>query len=373
MALVAETPQKSVPARQRLQADPSTDYHQVDNTYRLTTPENISFEYQLAGPFRRLFPYILDMFLISAIYAALVFLVMVVISLIGAVSAYLGLLGVAEMLFAIGNMVALTGLFLMFWFYGAYMETNYNGRTFGKMVAGLRVISTDGQAIDGVQATLRNLFRWIDLMPFITLASLFENNEIPQIFFFSTGIFGLIVMSLSPKFQRLGDLVSGTMVVNEEGQQNPHVQTFTDSRVSQLAELIPSSFYVSGSLSKTVAVYVERRDQLGVARAGEIASKLAGTLVERFGLPPDTDADLLICSLYYKIFVGDSNLDNDSGPDSKLVDRQQLNNTSLSKLSRYQLPSSEPQAAIVVDPIQISSPSTPVPPEVNPSTDSELE
>ena len=48
------------------------------------------------------------------------------------------------------------------------METYYNGRTFGKMTAGLRVISTDGQAIDGVQATLRNFFRWIDLMPVVT-------------------------------------------------------------------------------------------------------------------------------------------------------------------------------------------------------------
>ena len=57
MALVAETPKKPVPAKQRVQADPSIAYHQVDNTYRLTTPENISFEYQLAGPFRRLFPY----------------------------------------------------------------------------------------------------------------------------------------------------------------------------------------------------------------------------------------------------------------------------------------------------------------------------
>ena len=93
-----------------------------------------------------------------------------------------------------------------------------------------------------------------------------------------TAIFGLIVMSISPKFQRLGDLVAGTMVVNEDEKRNPHVQKFSDSRVPQLAEVIPNSFYVSSSLSKAIAVYVERREQLGVARAGEIAAKLAGTL-----------------------------------------------------------------------------------------------
>ena len=243
------------------------------------------------------------------------------IILISAACAFLGLFDVAEFLFAIGSALFYVGLFLMYWFYGAYMETYYNGRTFGKMVVGLRVISTDGHAIDGTQAMLRNLFRLIDLMPLVPFAGLVESNEIPQQIALPTAVFGLVVMSLSPKFQRLGDLVAGTMVVNEEKERDPHVQAFADSRVPQLAELIPNSFYVSNSLSKAVAVYVERREQLGVARAGEIAAKLAGSLVGRFGLPADTDADLLICSLYYKVFVGESSLDSEASSVPVRVDR----------------------------------------------------
>jgi len=330
MALVAETPNhKSVPAKQRVQSSPNRTYHQVDNTFRLTTPENISFEYQLAGPFRRLFPYLLDLAIVAAIYSGLVFLVSLLIILVGIGCAFLGLFDVTEFLFAIGAAVLPIGLFLLYWFYGAYLETYYNGRTFGKMTAGLRVLSTDGHAIDGTQATLRNLFRLIDLMPMVSLAALLESNEIPHAIMLPTATFGLVVMSLSPKFQRLGDLVAGTMVVNEDGDRDPQVQTFADSRVPELAELIPSSFYVSSSLSKTVAVYVERREQLGVARSSEIAAKLAGSLAQRFGLAANTDPDLLICSLYYKVFVGESslstepssgsepNLANDSKPDSK--------------------------------------------------------
>lgn len=373
MALVAETPNhKSVPAKQRVQADPNAAYHQVDNTFRLTTPENISFEYQLAGPFRRLFPYILDLAIVAAIYSGLVFLVSLMIMLVGIVSAYLGLYDVAEFLFAIGAAVLPIGLFLLYWFYGAYLETYYNGRTFGKTAAGLRVLSTDGHAIDGTQATLRNLFRLIDLMPMVALAALVENNEIPQPVALPTGIFGLVVMSISPKFQRLGDLVAGTMVVNEDGDRDPQVQTFADSRVPELAELIPSSFYVSSSLSKAVAVYVERREQLGLARSSEIAAKLAGSLADRFGLAANTDPDLLICSLYYKVFVGASNLDNDSEPVSKYAKPPgPATGTIPAGASPYERPSSvaEPVAAA----LQASNPSVPETPPINPSTNSELE
>ena len=133
-------------------------------------------------------------------------------------------------------------------------------------------------------------------MPLVAVGSILEINELPPQLALPTAVFGLITMSISPKFQRLGDLVAGTMVVDEKSDHDPHVQTFTDSRVPQLAELIPASFYVSNSLAQAVATYAERRQQLGIARAGEIATKLAGTLCRQFGLPADTDSDLLICS-----------------------------------------------------------------------------
>ena len=360
MAPVADTTnRKPVQKAKPAQPKPSIAYNQVDNTFRLTTPENISFEYQLAGPFRRLLPYCLDVVFVIACYAALMITIWLMILAISALMAFLGISGVAEFFFAIGLAIGPIGFFIAYWFYGAYFETYYNGRTCGKMIVGLRVLSTDGHAIDGVQAMLRNLFRLIDIMPIITLPSLLENNDLPPIIAaipLPTAIFGLIVMSVSPKFQRLGDLVAGTMVVNKEAKLNPHVQTFSDTRVPQLAELIPSSFYVSNSLSKAIAAYVERREQLGVARAGEIATKLAGTLADRFGLPVDTDPDLLICSLYYKIFVGESKAE----PVSSIPP------------SRYERPVGS--VSVVTDgAIQESAPALPVAPIINTSTNLEPE
>ena len=216
-------------------------YNQVDNSFRLTTPENISFEYQLAGPFRRVLPYLLDIIVVLVGYAALVFLIVLLVSLIGSLFALVGIYDVAEFIFAILSGMIPIGWFVTYWFYSAYAETYYNGRTVGKLVANLRVLSTDGHAIDGAQAMLRNLFRLIDVMPMISIGALLEISEIPPQVGLPTGVLGLIAMSISPKFQRLGDLVAGTMVVTEDTSQDPHVQTFADSRVPQLAEIIPSS------------------------------------------------------------------------------------------------------------------------------------
>ncbi len=351
-------------------------YNQVDNSYRLTTPENISFEYQLAGPFRRVLPYLLDIFIVIVGYAALVFVIWLLVALVGALFALVGIYDVAEFIFAMLLALIPIGWFVTYWFYSAYAETYYNGRTFGKLVANIRVLSADGHAIDGAQAMLRNLFRLIDVMPLIHLGALLEISDIPVVFSLPTGIFGLIAMSISPRFQRLGDLVAGTMVVTEDTSQDPHVQTFADSRVPQLAEIIPSSFYVSNSLGKAVAAYAERREQLGIARSGEIAAKLAGTLCEEFGLPADTDPDLLICSLYYKIFVGEA-------PEEPLRSQSPYSSSPYSEspyppaqpLNRYE---SAPRHAPLVDPFSNDAggptdPTLPVAPQINPSADSELE
>ena len=332
--------------------------------------------YQLAGPFRRVLPYLLDIFIVIVGYAALVFVIWLLVALVGGLFALVGIYDVAEFIFAMLLALIPIGWFVTYWFYSAYAETYYNGRTFGKLVANIRVLSADGHAIDGAQAMLRNLFRLIDVMPLIHLGALLEISDIPVVFSLPTGIFGLIAMSISPRFQRLGDLVAGTMVVTEDSSQDPQVQTFADSRVPQLAEIIPSSFYVSNSLGKAVAAYAERREQLGIARSGEIAAKLAGTLCEEFGLPADTDPDLLICSLYYKIFVGEA-------PEEPLRSQSPYSSSPYSEspyppaqpLNRYE---SAPRHAPLVDPFSNDAggptdPTLPVAPQINPSTDSELE
>jgi uncharacterized RDD family membrane protein YckC len=279
----------------------------LDTTMRVTTPENISFNYQITGPFRRVFAYGLDILIslgayfgmVLAIYLLMAFAILPLAALAGGSTLVEAIMG------ALGGLIAV-GYFIVYWFYGAYMETYFNGQTLGKRILKMRVISTDGSAIDGVQATLRNFFRLLDIMPLVPFTALLELDT-PAPGGLPTCLFGLVIMTLSRRFQRLGDLVADTVVVTEEKKRHPNLATFLDERVPQLAELIPTSFVVSGSLARVIADYVDQRKFLPFQRASETAGYVAAPLIEKFGLRPDTDHDLFLCALYYKTFASAEN------------------------------------------------------------------
>jgi uncharacterized RDD family membrane protein YckC len=245
----------------------------LDATLDVITPENIAFEYRLAGPFRRLPAFILDFCIGTALFIAL----WLVISMSVAIASPGLAMAVVLLLF-----------FLIWWFYGVLFETFMNGQTPGKYMLGLRVLSDSGEPINGMQATLRNLLRAADL--FLPLA-------------------GLVVMSLNKKFQRLGDLVAGTIVVIEERQWLTGVAQLEDPRAIQLAAYLPPNFVVTRSLARTLATYVERRRFFTPPRRREVARHLAIPLLSRFGLPPDTSYDLVLCALYYRTFIADRSQD----------------------------------------------------------------
>jgi uncharacterized RDD family membrane protein YckC len=245
----------------------------LDATIRVVTPENIAFEYRLAGPFRRLPAFLLDFAFGLGLFITLLIIVNMTVTIVSP--------GLAAAL-------SLLLFFVIWWFYGVLFETFMNGQTPGKYVLGLRVLTDSGQPINGMQATLRNLLRAADLI-------------VPLI--------GLLVMSLNRKYQRLGDLVAGTIVVVEERQWLTGVAKLDDPRSIQLAAYLPPNFVVTRSLAKSLATYVERRRFFTPPRRREVARHLAIPLLDRFGLPPDTSYDLLLCALYYRTFIADRSQD----------------------------------------------------------------
>ncbi len=260
---------------------------QLDTTIEIVTPENISFDYRVAGPFRRFPAYLIDLGirfgLISVMWVALIFLA-----------------GLGGGTFAVA--FGLIGLFLLEWFYGGFFETYMNGQTPGKRVMGIRVLTVDGQPINGLQAVLRNILRTVDLYPMLSL----ELLGVPApVYVLPTFMFGLVTMTLNRRFQRMGDLVCGTMVVIEERHWLTGVTKLEDPRAAQLAEYVPPDFRVSRSLARTLATYVERRRFLSPARRREVARHLAEPLLDKFGMRRDTSHDLLLCAVYYRTFVAD--------------------------------------------------------------------
>jgi hypothetical protein len=71
------------------------------------------------------------------------------------------------------------------------------GRTPGKRMAGVRLVTREGDIPGAGALVLRNLFRLIDSMPFIYLV-------------------GLITVVLTEQHVRIGDLAAGTLLVVDE-------------------------------------------------------------------------------------------------------------------------------------------------------------
>ena len=275
----------------------------TDTMLLVETPEKISFQYQLVGPFRRIVAYGLDLLFSVIGYGVLVFLGSILFAFLSAWTQGTALGSILNAIAEISVAIILIGFFLVYWFYGAFMEARYNGQTIGKMITKHRVLSHDGHAIDVVQALLRNFFRLLDLFPFITfpLVSLNPGNQFPAII--PTGLFGLVTMSLSGNFRRLGDLVAGTIVVVDERKWVPELASFSDPRVEQLADELPSDFSPSQSMLKALADYVDRRRYLSPETNRDMAKGLAIRMLKKFGLPLDTDYDLLLCAMYYNAFM----------------------------------------------------------------------
>lgn len=81
-------------------------------------------------------------------------------------------------------------------------EWGWRGQTPGKRVMGIRVLDAQGLRLTPGQVVLRNLLRLVDALPMLYAV-------------------GGVAMTLSPSRQRLGDLVSNTIVVRQRASATP--------------------------------------------------------------------------------------------------------------------------------------------------------
>lgn len=279
---------------------------QIDSAFDVVTPENIAFEYQMAGPMRRMPAFVIDVAIRVLVFLGASFALVMG----GAIT--LGEGGVIT-----AQAVLLLMWFVLEWFYGGLFETFWNGQTPGKRAVGLRVLTIAGEPINGLQAILRNILRFADampLIPFAAFAAAFGWDQLeppPEAIFFwvicpiPTFLVGLTVPATNRRWQRLGDVVCGTMVVVEESSWLYGVVRIEDPRVAELAGQLPPHIDVSRGTAKALAMYVERRRFFSPARRQEIAMHLGHPLIERYHLPPVSDHDLLLCAVYWRVFVSE--------------------------------------------------------------------
>lgn len=242
----------------------------LDTTVRIITPERIVFDYPLAGPFRRFFAYLIDLFLLIALI------------LLGFIIALILALGTVS-----GLGPGLVAYFALQWGYFAFCEAVFNGRTLGKRALGVRVVSVDGVPITGAQAVLRTLVGSVDgIVPFAYLPC-------------------LACMCLTRRFQRLGDLAAGTMVVVEMRQRGVGVILVKEPQVEALLPWLPLRMAASQELARALSDYVKARERFSPSLREEISRSLAAVYREQLSLPASATSDAILCAVYHRVFLGE--------------------------------------------------------------------
>jgi uncharacterized RDD family membrane protein YckC len=156
---------------------------------RMETPEQIELDLELAGLGSRFLAVLVDL-------VWKVFLTLVLGLLAAVTAALLGGPGLfdspSKMLIA----VVVAAIYVLWLGYAIYYEVKWNGQTPGKWAVGIRVIRENGAPVDFRAAAVRNLLATADFLPAFHLL-------------------GALLVLVTARRQRLGDMAAGTLVVRE--------------------------------------------------------------------------------------------------------------------------------------------------------------
>lgn len=214
----------------------------LDNGHRVETPEGIDLVLRPAGLVPRALAFAIDLVLRAAIVVVL--------------GLALGALG------QFGMGLSAIVLFIVQWWYMVLFEVLDQGRTPGKRWLGLRVVHDDGTPVGWSASLIRNLLRFVDLLPF-------------------GYFFGALCCLAHPCFKRIGDLAAGTLVIHRE---RPSAQPALPQVAPQ-----PAPVALSFEEQRALIAFSERHASLSPERRAELATVLAAPL----GLDPRTAEDRL--------------------------------------------------------------------------------
>lgn len=172
-----------------------------------------------------------------------------------------------------------TLLFLLpFMFYHLVCELTLNGRSVGKMVMGIKVMTELGGQPSLSQYLIRWLFRIIDFPVLIILTLIFNLFNPEMILLVPAAFLGLLCVILTAKSQRVGDLVAGTILIDIKNRTSWQDTVFTEvestyqPRYPQVMQLSDRDI----NTLKSIIEQVKRKNdyELGMKIADRIKSKL---------------------------------------------------------------------------------------------------
>jgi len=135
------------------------------DTLKIDTPENVSFDYSVAGIGSRFLAAIVDTIIILLLQVIVLGTLLWVLLQSGDLSLTDPASGGGAELYywVLGIFILLN--FMFYWGYYIFFEILWNGQTPGKRLIDIRVIRVDGTPVAVTEIIIRNLVRTIDLLP----------------------------------------------------------------------------------------------------------------------------------------------------------------------------------------------------------------
>lgn len=219
-----------------------------EDSVSISTPEGVAIDMILAGLGSRFVAGLVDA-LIKGVVLGILFLATNILTGEG---------------FGGGELVALLLAlsFLINFGYDVLFEVLSSGRTPGKRMIGIRVVSESGQPVGFVASAIRNLMRLVDMLP--------------------VGyVVGSVAVLANARNQRLGDVAASTLVVRERRSQHemPWGPAPTSVPYHELETWDVSA--VTDEEVAAVRAFLARRYELAHAARNQLADDLARGLRPR--------------------------------------------------------------------------------------------
>ena len=205
----------------------------LDTLQSVELAEGVEIRLRIAGPLPRAGAYLID------------FLIRVLLLIAGVILCMVTGMAFGE---RVANGLMLLAWFLLDWLYPVVFEAGRRGATPGKRFMGLRVVQASGSPITFGQAVVRNFLRFIDSMPLYTYA------------------FGMVSCLASARFQRLGDLAAGTVVVYDRMPPQPFIAAV------DAAPSLPLPAALTADETHALGLFMERAGLWPQGRRIEIAN-----------------------------------------------------------------------------------------------------
>jgi uncharacterized RDD family membrane protein YckC len=209
--------------------------HRLDTLQSIELAEGVEIRLRIAGPIMRVFAWGIDLMVIVA--------TLVVLGIALEIAGFVMGDNVTK------GVMTLVG-FAMSWWYPVFFEVSRWGATLGKRAFGLRVMQPSGAPITWSQAVVRNFLRVVDIYPPFW------------------GLPGLVSCLATRRFQRLGDLAAGTVVVYDRHEPVPEISGPPPLKPQRpMVALRPEE-------SRAIVTFRERAVYWSEARRREIADHL---------------------------------------------------------------------------------------------------